>query len=37
MPVFIDVHVHQGILSDMPKLNFDHKAQKKTLMKNLIE
>lgn len=35
-PLFIDVHVRQGIRSDMPKLNIDHKAQKKTLMENLI-
>lgn len=32
MPLFIDVHVRQGIRSDMPKLNIDHKAQKKALM-----
>ena len=37
MPLFIDVHVRQGIRSDMPKLNIDHKAQKETLMKNLIK
>ena len=37
MPFFIDVHVRQGIRSDMPKLNIDHKAQKKALMDNLIE
>ena len=36
MPLFIDVHVRQGIRSDMPKLNIDHKAQKKALMENLI-
>ena len=36
MPLFIDVHVRQGIRSDMPKLNIDHKAQKEALMKNLI-
>ena len=36
MPLFIDVHIRQGIRSDMPKLNIDHKAQKDTLMKNLI-
>lgn len=35
MPLFIDVHVRQGIRSDMPKLNIDHKAQKEALMKNL--
>lgn len=37
MPLFIDVHVRQGIRSDMPKLNIDHKAQKDALMKNLIK
>lgn len=36
MPLFIDVHVRQGIRSDMPKLNINHKAQKKALMENLI-
>ena len=35
MPMFIDVHVRQGIRSDMPKLNIDHKAQKLALMKTL--
>ena len=35
MPLFIDVHVRQGIRSDMPKLNIDHKAQKVALMKIL--
>jgi phosphonopyruvate decarboxylase len=35
MPLFIDVHVRQGIRSDMPKLNIDHKAQKTALMKTL--
>lgn len=35
MPLFIDVHVRQGIRSDMPKLNIVHKAQKEALMKNL--
>lgn len=35
MPLFVDVHVRQGIRSDMPKLNIDHKAQKKALMKIL--
>ena len=35
MPLFIDVHVRQGIRSDMPKLNIDHKAQKEALMRNL--
>lgn len=34
-PLFIDVHVRQGIRSDMPKLNIDHKAQKEALMRNL--
>lgn len=37
MPLFVDVHVRQGIRSDMPKLNIDHKAQKDALMKNLIQ
>lgn len=36
MPLFIDVHVRQGIRSDMPKLNINHKAQKMALMENLI-
>lgn len=36
MPLFIDVHVRQGIRKDMPKLNIDHKAQKTALMENLI-
>ncbi len=36
-PLFIDVHVRQGIRSDMPKLNIDHKAQKEALMQNLIK
>jgi phosphonopyruvate decarboxylase len=37
LPLFVDVHVRQGIRSDMPKLNIDHKAQKEALMKNLIK
>lgn len=37
MPLFIDVHVRQGIRSDMPKLNIDHKAQKAALMENLMK
>lgn len=37
MPLFVDVHVRQGIRSDMPKLNIDHKAQKEALMRNLIK
>ena len=37
MPLLIDVHVRQGIRSDMPKLNINHKAQKEALMKNLIK
>ena len=37
MPLFVDMHVRQGIRSDMPKLNIDHKAQKVALMKNLIK
>lgn len=36
MPLFVDVHVRQGIRSDMPKLNINHKAQKNALMENLI-
>lgn len=36
-PMFIDVHVRQGIRSNMPKLNIDHKAQKKALMENLMK
>jgi len=35
MPLFVDVHVRQGIRSDMPKLNIDHKAQKIALMEKL--
>ncbi len=35
MPLFIEVHVRQGIRSDMPKLNIDHKAQKEALMETL--
>lgn len=35
MPLFIDVHVRQGIRSDMPKLGIDHKAVKCDLMGNL--
>ena len=35
MPLFIDVHVRQGIRSDMPKLGIDHKAVKRELMENL--
>ena len=35
MPLFLDVHVRQGIRSDMPKLNIDHKAQKVALMETL--
>lgn len=37
MPLFIDVHVRQGIRSDMPKLDIDHKAIKEALMKNIIK
>ena len=37
MPLFVDVHVRQGIRSDIPKLTIDHKAQKEALMKNLIK
>ncbi len=36
LPLFIDVHVRQGIRSDMPKLNIDHKAQKRALMDYLM-
>lgn len=36
MPLFIDVHVRQGIRSDMPKLNINHKAQKISLMEKLV-
>ncbi len=35
MPLFIDVHVRQGIRTDMPKLGIDHKAVKKDLMETL--
>lgn len=35
MPLFIDVHVRQGIRPDMPKLGIDHKAVKIELMENL--
>lgn len=35
MPFFVDVHVRQGIRSDMPKLNINHKAQKEALMNQL--
>ena len=37
MPLFIDVHVRQGIRSDMPKLNINHKAQKEALMEYLMK
>lgn len=37
MPLFIDVHVRQGIRPDMPKLNIDHKGQKTALMDLLIK
>lgn len=37
MPLFIDVHVRQGIRGDMPKLGIDHKAVKRELMRNLSE
>lgn len=36
-PLFIDVHVRQGIRPDMPKLGIDHKAVKRELMKNLLK
>lgn len=32
MPLFVDMHVRQGIRSDMPKLDIDHKAIKEELM-----
>ena len=35
MPFLVDVHVRQGIRSDMPKLNIDHKGQKEALMNYL--
>jgi len=35
MPLFVDVHVRQGIRNDMPKLNIDHQAQKYALMEFL--
>ena len=35
MPLFVDVHVRQGIRNDMPKLNINHKAQKNALMEEL--
>lgn len=37
MPLFVDVHVRQGIRNDMPKLSIDHKAQKKALMDSLLK
>ncbi|MBR0499670.1 MAG: phosphonopyruvate decarboxylase [Bacteroidales bacterium] len=37
MPLFIDVHVRQGIRPDMPKLNIDHKGQKTALMDLLMK
>lgn len=36
-PVFIDVHVRQGIRKDMPKLNIDHQGQKMQLIRTLNE
>ena len=35
MPMFVDLHVRQGIRPDMPKLSIDHKAQKPALMETL--
>ena len=35
MPLFVDVHVRQGIRPDMPKLSIDHKAVKNQLMEEL--
>jgi phosphonopyruvate decarboxylase len=34
-PVFLDVHVRQGIRKDVPKLDIDHQGQKKQLMEEL--
>jgi len=36
-PVFIDVHVRQGIRKDMPKLGIEHQGQKMQLIKTLNE
>lgn len=36
-PVFIDIHVRQGIRSDMPKLTIDHHQEKINLMHTLIK
>lgn len=36
-PLLMDVHVRQGIRSDMPKLNIDHKVQKQALMEMLMK
>ena len=36
MPLFVDIHVRQGIRSDMPKLDINQKAQRDALMNNLI-
>lgn len=35
MPLFVDVHVRQGIRNDMPKLGIDHQAVKRELMEYL--
>lgn len=35
MPLFVDLHVRQGIRCDMPKLGIDHKAVKRELMRTL--
>ena len=35
MPVFVDVHIRQGIRKDMPKLNIEHQPQKIALMNHL--
>jgi len=37
MPLFVDVHLRQGIRADMPKLDIDHKAVKRELMENLMK
>ena len=36
-PVFIDIHVRQGIRKDMPKLDIDHQEQKIQLIKSFNE
>lgn len=34
-PNFLDIHVRQGIRSDMPKLSIDHQGEKRALMSHL--